>query len=171
MIQIERDRVEVNGMILQVRRATAADRDGIITLVKRVLPEFDLVYDPTTADSDLLDIEATYLRRGGMFEVIVNPNGEVVGTAGLLELDARAGKLRKMYLDPRYRGQGLGDLLLRRAIAFAERTGLERIELDTVHSMLAAQRLYEKHGFVRTSDGTVSPRCDVFMEKLLSKQP
>lgn len=156
------------GETLHVRSATPADQHAIIALVRRVLPEFELPYDPSGADSDVQDIETSYMKAGGSFEVITNEAGEVIGTAGLLRLNDRSGRLRKMYLDPAYRGRGLGAMLLRRAIDFAERSGLERIELDTVQNMTAAILLYEAHGFVRASGGILSPRCDVFMEKVLS---
>jgi putative acetyltransferase len=161
----------LNGDVLHVRSATATDQDGIIALIKRVLPEFDLAYEADGADRDVEDIQRHYLSAGGSFEVVVDGTGQVVGTAGLLKIDAHTGRLRKMYLDPRYRGHGVGALLLRRAIAFAEHAGLERIELDTVHTMHAAQRLYEQHGFTRVAGEVTSPRCDVFMERILTPTP
>jgi hypothetical protein len=42
----------------------------VAELVFGVLAEYGLEPDPETTDADLQDIEANYLQRGGLFEVI-----------------------------------------------------------------------------------------------------
>lgn len=48
-----------------------------------------------------------------------------------------------------FRGQGIGERLLRAALTAAEKRGLERIELEVYASNEPAIRLYEKVGFAR----------------------
>lgn len=48
------------------------------------------------------------------------------------------------------RGRGIGSHLLEHAISFARRRGFTRITLLTDKSNAGAQRLYERHGFVRS---------------------
>lgn len=52
-----------------------------------------------------------------------------------------------MGLDADYRGRGLGEGLLRAALAHAGRIGLERIELQVYSDNAAARALYLKVGF------------------------
>jgi ribosomal protein S18 acetylase RimI-like enzyme len=54
---------------------------------------------------------------------------------------------------PEHRGQGLGEILLRRALAGFQQEGLERVFLEVTAENLVAIHLYEQLGFsrVRTS--------------------
>lgn len=62
--------------------------------------------------------------------------------------------LNDLYVEPVYRGQGIGGLLIRKALAFAEELGAERVELVTGVSNFTAQRLYEKIGFMQPAPDT-----------------
>ncbi len=55
--------------------------------------------------------------------------------------------LRWFILDQELRGQGLGDRLLRQAVAFCRACGHPSVTLWTFQGLDAARRLYEKHGF------------------------
>jgi ribosomal protein S18 acetylase RimI-like enzyme len=50
-------------------------------------------------------------------------------------------------VDPAYRGQGGGSMLLAAAIETARQAGCLRITLNTDQDNAAAQRLYQRHGF------------------------
>lgn len=153
------------------RTATNRDTGRIVFLVKKVLPEFGLLYSPETSERDLQDIEATYMKNGGTFEVIENEKREIIGTVALLKLDNKQCKMRKMYVDKRYRKSGLGRKLMERMLAKATELGFSEIILETVHSMTAAIALYEKYGFRRIEGHTAaSPRCDIVMSKKLNAQ-
>ena len=72
---------------LTIRPATNEDQEPITKLVFGVLGEFGLEPDPSTTDSDLKDIETNYLQRGGLFEVIEDRGGRLVGSVGLYPID------------------------------------------------------------------------------------
>lgn len=153
------------------RTATNRDTGKIVFLVKKVLLEFELLYSPETSERDMQDIEATYMKNGGTFEVIENEEKEIIGTVALLKIDNSRCKMRKMYIDKRYRRAGLGQMLLKRMLHMAHKLGFSEIILETVHSMKAAIALYEKYGFRRIEGHTVaSPRCDIVMSKKLNVQ-
>ena len=57
-------------------------------------------------------------------------------------------QLKRMYLRPEDRGQGLGRRLLDMALLWAREHRIRTISLDTAEQMEAAQRLYERYGFV-----------------------
>jgi GNAT superfamily N-acetyltransferase len=67
----------------------------------------------------------------------------------LRDLGDRAVELKRMYLRPEARGRGLGRQLLGIALDWARSHGIGVIRLDTSERMVAAQRLYEAHGFRR----------------------
>ncbi|MET7702509.1 GNAT family N-acetyltransferase [Streptomyces sp. NPDC005485] len=84
------------------------------------------------------------------FSYVVVPRYETwvavgeAGVVGLLVLDD--GELEQLYLNPSWRGRGLGD----RFVTLAKERRPEGLELWTFQVNGAAQRFYERHGFVET---------------------
>jgi putative acetyltransferase len=157
----------VDGKIFELRSADNTDREGISRLVRAILPEFGETYDEGGPESDLVNIERTYTEPGGTFAVLVGPERQIIGTAGLIPTGADCCKLRKMYIDHGYRNLGLGKFLLDYILKKAGELGFRKIMLETITSMEAAVAMYEKAGFTRIGRQSVSPRCDIVMEKEL----
>lgn len=141
-----------------IRPATVRDHDGIRAVVSAVLDEYHLAPDPGDADSDLADIGFAY-GNGGTFDVVTDAGGRVVGSCGVMRLDATHCELRKMYLLPAARGHGLGRRLLERALAFARGRGYSRIELTTASALTDAIAMYRRHGFAPI-ERAMPCRCD-----------
>jgi ribosomal protein S18 acetylase RimI-like enzyme len=57
--------------------------------------------------------------------------------------------LNDLYIVPDVRGQRVGERLIERAVQLARETQAKGIQLETAHSNLAGQRLYERMGFTR----------------------
>ncbi|MCB1025092.1 MAG: GNAT family N-acetyltransferase, partial [Acidobacteria bacterium] len=121
--------------------------------------EYGLKPDREGIDQDLDDIEANYISRGGLFEVMEDVHGNLLGTAGLYPFDENRIELRKMYIRPEARGKGLGKTTLKRMIDSARRLGYEQMILETADVLIEAIGLYEKFGFRQMSE-THADRCD-----------
>jgi putative acetyltransferase len=143
-----------------LRPATNADCRAVTDLVYSVLGEYHLQPDPACTDSDLKDIEQSYLQRGGVFYVLEEKNGSIIGSYGLYPLQPGTCELRKMYLHRDYRGRGLGRRLLEDALANARRLGFARMTLETASVLKEAIRLYESYGFTPYQPDHLSGRCD-----------
>jgi putative acetyltransferase len=136
---------EFDNIIIQL--ASNKDREKVTALVAQVLSEFGLPLDPEETDADLRDIEKNYLEAGGMFELIEDGEGNLLGTVGLYPLDEESCELRKMYFVKSVRGHGLGKHILERAIEQAKSLGFRKIILETASVLEAANHLYVKYGF------------------------
>ena len=147
---------------LTIRPATNDDGERVSKLVSEVLAEFGLEADPDTTDADLKDIEANYLQRGGLFEVIEDRQSNLLGSFGLYPIDKTICELRKMYFVPSARGLGLGKQILQRAIARARELGFKQIVLETSSKLIAANRLYAKFGFEPAESDHLASRADQF---------
>ena len=119
--------------------------DGFRALVGDTLREFGFEQDPHY-DGDLDDPAATYAALW-----IAVDGGAVVGSVALRDLGDGAVELKRMYLRPEQRGRGLGKELLALALDWAREHAMTVVRLDTSERMVAAQRLYEAHGFARVT--------------------
>jgi GNAT superfamily N-acetyltransferase len=117
--------------------------EGFRSLVTETLREFGFEPDPKL-DGDLDDPAATYV---ALWVAVVDD--DVVGSVALRDLGGRAVELKRMYLRPDQRGQGLGRNLLTLALDWAQANDVRVVRLDTSERMVAAQRLYEAYGFER----------------------
>jgi GNAT superfamily N-acetyltransferase len=141
----------------------AAHADGFRSLVADTLREFEFEPDPEL-DADLDDPHATY----AALWVAVDGDA-VVGSVALRDLGGGVVELKRMYLRPDQRGRGLGRQLLGVALDWARAHGDRVVRLDTSERMVAAQRLYEAHGFVRVrGDAPRQGQCRLLYELRLS---
>lgn len=130
-----------------IREASNQDCEQIKAIVFGVLREFGLEPDPNETDADLNDIEKNYFKRGGLFEVIVDLENNVLGTVGVFPVELHICELRKMYFAPQLRGKGLGKKLMERTVKQAKYLGFTRMTLETASVLKAAISLYESFGF------------------------
>jgi GNAT superfamily N-acetyltransferase len=82
---------------------------------------------------------------------VAEVDGAVAGTAsgGDGEVNGAAA-MTAMWVDPRHRRLGVGDLLVKTMIGWARARGYGRLLLWVTDVNVAAQRLYERNGFART---------------------
>jgi putative acetyltransferase len=151
-----------------VRSWQPGDRAAAAALIAQVLTEYGLTCEPTASDRDALEVEACYWATGGEFW-IVEANGVLVGTAGYRPTSRglRAVELRKMYLLPQARGQGLGRYLLTALESAIQQRGFDEIWLETASVLTSAVALYEASGYTGAS-GVETARCDRVYRKPLT---
>lgn len=152
---------------INARPATNADGKRIRALIYSVLEEYGLVPEPGGTDADIENVEENYLGRGGVFEVLEDAQGNLLGTVGLYPMppaepsvNEETVELRKMYFAPELRGRGWGKKTLTRMIERARELGFKRIYLETASPLKEAIGLYQSFGFTKTCEGMHSERCD-----------
>jgi putative acetyltransferase len=159
-----------------IRSWQPEDRQAAAAVIRTALAEYGLGWEPDGADRDVLAVKEYYLDRGGEFWV-VESQGQIVGTSayypclvGASALDNRGEKaveIRKMYLSPQVRGQGLGKYLLGELEQAIVDRGYQEIWIETASVLTAAVKLYEASGY-QPATGVETPRCDRVYVKILA---
>jgi GNAT superfamily N-acetyltransferase len=72
---------------------------------------------------------------------------QIIGIACLRKISAEIGEVKRMYVRPAFRGQGIGRALVERLIAEARQAGYRRLRLDSARYMKSAHALYRSVGF------------------------
>jgi putative acetyltransferase len=150
-----------------IRDWRTEDRELAAGVIKTVLEEYGLPWQPELADRDVIEVEKAYLLLGGEFWV-VEQDEVVVGTAAYQPIarGKKAVEIRKMYLLPAVRNQGLGRYLLQeleKAIAIKD---YQEIWLETASILKEAVKLYELNGY-EAATGVETARCDlVYLKRL-----
>ncbi len=150
-----------------IRNWQKSDRTAAAEVIRTVLEEYGLPWQPELADGDVIEIESAYLKTGGEFWV-VEKNSTIVGTAAYQPISRgqKAVEIRKMYLLPEVRGKGLGKYLLQeleKAIAVKD---YQEIWLETASILKEAVILYEHSGYQTVND-VETERCDLaYLKKI-----
>lgn len=136
-----------------IRPIQPGDDRELERIIRSCLIEFGGDHEGTAwADPMLGRLSEVYRSEDGCYWAAVSSDGRPAGGCGIgPSSEAGLCELQKMYLIPEVRGTGLAQRLLETALAFASQR-YERCFLETLESMTAAQRFYERNGFVRISE-------------------
>lgn len=97
-------------------------------------------------DEELKDMKNKYaLPYGRMYIAIVND--EAVGCVALTKNDSEYCEIKRLYVRPKFRGQGISKALMEQVIFDAREIGYKYMRLDTFPFMSSAIKLYKKYGF------------------------
>ncbi len=91
--------------------------------------------------------DAAALRAPDGAFVVVRSDHEHLGCGGVQRLDEHTGEIKRMWIDPRWRGLGLGARLLARLERIAADLGRSRVVLDTNETLREAVAMYERAGY------------------------
>lgn len=157
-----------------IRPIAPEDNRELATIVRRVALEFDAVGPGgPTADAELDDMAEAYSGSDRGYFVIESEGRRLVGGAGFGPLEGGEPgvcELRKMYLVPEARGQGLGRSLLELCLHEAGASGYQTCYLETTERMRSARALYTQLGFEALScrlGDTGHSQCDMHYVKEL----
>jgi GNAT superfamily N-acetyltransferase len=120
-------------------------------------------------EQNTLEISQFMPPKGRM--LLCHPEERPAGMACLKELSGSIGEIKRMYVRPEYRRQGLGRALLDRLLAEADEIGYKHIRLDSARFMHEAHQLYQSRGFaeIQPYEGSEIPpefqQNWVFMER------
>ena len=131
-----------------VREATStSDVDDVRRLVLAHVDERAAMPGIEHMKADAIRLPGPYIApRGALW--LARAGEEPIGCVALRPLPGGVGEVKRMYVDPAWRGKGVGRALLETLIARAREVGYRAIRLGTIADMTAARALYASLGFV-----------------------
>jgi putative acetyltransferase len=97
-------------------------------------------------EQELANLPAMYSPPKGRLLLAWNDT-EPAGCIALRPWEPGVCEMKRLYVRPRFRGTGLGRMLVERIISEARDAGYDRMRLDSLSSMLPAITLYRQLGF------------------------
>lgn len=134
---------------VSVRRLYPDDWAAFREIRLRALADAPTAFSSTLKEALTLN-ESTWRERLALrAQFLAEAGGRALGTAAGFEKDSRP-ELISMWVEPRSRGYGVGDRLVKAVLHWARLNGNSSVSLWVVEGNLFAERLYLRHGFKRT---------------------
>ncbi len=143
----------------------SADQPEVIALIAELDAYQDTLYPPESRHAlDLVSLNQPNV----LFAVARDAAGQAVG-CGAVVLSPEFGELKRMFVSPRARGQGLAQRLMARLEAEAASRGCGLLALETGPFQPEALGLYSRCGFERCGPfgGYADDPLSVFMHKTI----
>lgn len=136
-------------MNLIIRNAEAKDAEEIIKLVKQVMKESPFFPRTSEEFNFTVEQEEDYIKSAALF-LVAEVNGKIVGSATLdrsklIKLSHTV--LFGITILKEFSHEGIGSLLMKKVISWAEINKISKIELEVFESNLPAISLYKKFDF------------------------
>lgn len=158
---------------ISIRVIEASDNIAIAKIIRNALLEFGAVKSGTVYFDNSTDSLFELFQEQNAAYFIAEYNGYVIGGGGVFPtkgLPSNTCELAKMYLHSKYRGKGIGRMLIEECFLFAKSKSFENIYLETMPELKSALIVYEKLGFQYLSSPMGNSGhygCDLWMLKKL----
>ena len=139
-----------------IRHAEPRDIDVVRGLFREYVESLAVDLYFQELDQELSTLPGKYEPPGGRL-LIAWREGEAVGCVALRPIDSTTCEMKRLYVRPQARGEQLGRRLAERICQEAREAGYSRICLDTLPTMVSAQKLYASLGFVPTAPYIFNP--------------
>jgi len=118
-------------------------------------------------DHELRIIPIQYNKPTGAV-ILAYVNGQAVACTGIRKLEDDIAELKRMYVQPGFRGHKIAQHLMTQAIETATALHYKAIRLDTIPEMKAAYNLYSANGFYEIAPYRFNPiEGAIYMERRL----
>lgn len=131
-----------------IRSASGAgDIETARELFRAYADELDFELDFQNFEEELDRLPRPYVLPKGDLLFAEMSDGTVAGCVGLRPLEGDICEMKRLYVRPQYRRQGIGRALTRTILDRGRALGYDRMRLDTVADMHAARSIYTSLGF------------------------
>lgn len=122
--------------------------------------------------TEMANMPGKYSAPTGALLLARDREGQAIGCVGLRPLTLPDYcEIKRLYVDPKGRGLGVGKALSESAILEGKRLGYKAVRLDTLPSMVSARALYKSLGFEEIAAYYSTPlEGTIFLERVLESR-
>jgi ribosomal protein S18 acetylase RimI-like enzyme len=142
---------------ITIRRFEPRDQKAVFNVYCSTLEKLGLLTVSRVRNFE--DIQKTYLEKNYGDFLVGEVDGQIVATGGYSTNEENPGVavIRRMYTLPDHQGQGVGRKILEQLEKeIKSKPQFKKMELFTAKEMTNAQQLYEKMGFVKSTEQSQS---------------
>ena len=154
-----------------IRKIIADDNAALAHIIRNSLLEFNAAKPGTVYFDETTDHLSDVFANENSAYFVLEINGEVAGGAGFYptkDLPPGTCELVKMYLAKKFRRKGFGEMLLRKCLEEAKKSGYKKMYLESMPELVNALPMYEKNGFQYLPNALGNSGhtgCDVWMTR------
>lgn len=123
----------------------------------RFLEDLDAAAALLAAPKDLKHPSGSFL--------LAHLRGKAIGCGAVKTIGSRKGEIKHLWVDPDFRGIGLGDRIFRLLEDEAKELGHNKLYLDSHSSLVEAMKMYGKFGYKETKPYNDNPHAQHWFEK------
>ena len=131
---------------MKVRVFREEDTALVKALISTILDKEFQMEKQAYSDTDLNTLSKTYSGERNIF-LVGEEDQQIIGTVAIKEDDQETALLRRLFVDPAYRGKAYGSTLVDKALQFCRKEGYKEVVFRGTAGMSAATRLAQKKGF------------------------
>ncbi|MDR2651471.1 MAG: GNAT family N-acetyltransferase [Prevotellaceae bacterium] len=156
-----------------IRQIEEKDNSDLAKIIRNTFVEYCAPREGTVYSDSRTDDLFTLFRKSGSILWVAVIDGHVEGCCGIFPtegLDNDCAELVKFYLNPGFRGRGIGKKLISKSIQFAKQWGYKHLYLESCAQFVQAVGMYEKIGFERLEHplgNSCHNLCNIWMIKEL----
>jgi GNAT superfamily N-acetyltransferase len=130
-----------------IRKTKSEDAPLVLKLVTSILSDEFPDAQSAYAVDDLHRLAETYKTPNSVF-FVAEESRQIIGTCGIKADGTETAILRRLFVDKKFRGKGVGYKLLQEALSFCKKRGFREVVIRTSTQMDQAIRLCLSVGFV-----------------------
>lgn len=148
--------------------STEQDFNAAAKLFRKYAQELPIALDFQHFEEELQQLKNIYAQtQGGI--VLCKEKNNYIGCAGIRKFNIETAELKRMWVSPTARGNGIGKKILSAAINLAVSKNYKAIVLDTLDQMHPAIELYKKAGFKEIEAYYFNPHKNaLYFKKILN---
>ena len=135
-------------------RISQAISDSNVGLVRELFEQYAQLrgyeFEDVNFEAEMASLPGVYSPAQGGRLLLATYEGEAAGVVGVKKIDAGMCEVKRLYVPPQYRGNGIGKMLVAEAVRQAKELGFKKVLADTDLNMRIAMVIFDEHGFKQT---------------------
>lgn len=146
------ERVDEDARAVRIIQALS---DANVAAVRELFEQYAQLrgyeFQDANFEGEMAGLPGLYSPSKGGRLLLATYEGEAAGVVGLKKIAEGQCEVKRLYVPPQYRGNGIGKMLVAEAVRQARELGFKKVLADTDLNMRIAMVVFDEHGFRQTA--------------------